>query len=349
MCALYLQHIAELNNLLPRFLPFLTFLYLSAKQELIHHLLPNDKAIHLRYSLPPISNVLDKIVSLSASMAAWVDYPDEEIPELDESTLKSTLTSALNELKNLLDNYESGMIMTQGVNTVIAGRPNAGKSTLMNMLSGKEKSIVTHIEGTTRDIVENSVRLGTLVLHLSDTAGLRESDDVVEAIGIKKALERIDTSSLVLAVFDSSRELDGDDKMLIDACKGKKAVAVINKTDLSPAIDTEEIENNFESSVYISAKNNTGLKELENAVKNILGVEEFDSSAPLIANQRQKLCIQKAYENISEALSAAELGLTYDAVNVMIDSAVDELLALTGKKATEEVVNNIFSRFCVGK
>ena len=296
-----------------------------------------------------ISNILDKIVSLSASMAAWVDYPDEEIPELDESTLKSTLTSALNELKNLLDNYESGMIMTQGVNTVIAGRPNAGKSTLMNMLSGKEKSIVTHIEGTTRDIVENSVRLGTLVLHLSDTAGLRESDDVVEAIGIKKALERIDTSSLVLAVFDSSRELDSDDKMLIDACKGKKAVAVINKTDLSPAIDTEEIENNFESAVYISAKNNTGLKELENAVKNILGVEEFDSSAPLIANQRQKLCIQKAYENISEALSAAKLGLTYDAVNVMIDSAVDELLALTGKKATEEVVNNIFSRFCVGK
>lgn len=296
-----------------------------------------------------ISNVLDKIVSLSASMAAWVDYPDEEIPELDEKTLKNTLFFAKNELKELLDNYESGMIMTQGVNTVIAGRPNAGKSTLMNMLSGKEKSIVTHIEGTTRDIVENSVRLGSLVLHLSDTAGLRESDDVVEAIGIKKALERIDTASLVLAVFDSSRELDGDDKMLIDSCKGKKAVAVINKTDLSPKIDTDKIKNNFESIVYISAKNNLGLKELETAVKNILGVEEFDSSAPLIANRRQKQCIQMACENINEALSAAEIGLTYDAINVMIDSAVDELLALTGKKATEEVVNNIFSRFCVGK
>ena len=231
--------------------------------------------------------------------------------------------------------------MTQGVNTVIAGRPNAGKSTLMNMLSGKEKSIVTHIEGTTRDIVENSVRLGSLVLHLSDTAGLRESDDVVEAIGIKKALERIDTASLVLAVFDSSRELDDDDKMLIDSCKGK--------TDLSPKINTDKIKDNFESIVYISAKNNLGLKELETAVKNILGVEEFDSSAPLIANRRQKQCIQMAYENINEALSAAEIGLTYDAINVMIDSAVDELLALTGKKATEEVVNNIFSRFCVGK
>lgn len=296
-----------------------------------------------------ISNVLDKIVSLSASMAAWVDYPDEEIPELDEKTLKNTLSFAKNELKELLDNYESGMIMTQGVNTVIAGRPNAGKSTLMNMLSGKEKSIVTHIEGTTRDIVENSVRLGSLVLHLSDTAGLRESDDVVEAIGIKKALERIDTASLVLAVFDSSRELDDDDKMLIDSCKGKKAVAVINKTDLSPKINTDKIKDNFESIVYISAKNNLGLKELETAVKNILGVEEFDSSAPLIANRRQKQCIQMACENINEALSAAEIGLTYDAINVMIDSAVDELLALTGKKATEEVVNNIFSRFCVGK
>ena len=289
-----------------------------------------------------ISNVLDK-------MAAWVDYPDEEIPELDEKTLKNTLSFAKNELKELLDNYESGMIMTQGVNTVIAGRPNAGKSTLMNMLSGREKSIVTHIEGTTRDIVENSVRLGSLVLHLSDTAGLRESDDVVEAIGIKKALERIDTASLVLAVFDSSRELDDDDKMLIDSCKGKKAVAVINKTDLSPKINTDKIKDNFESIVYISAKNNLGLKELETAVKNILGVEEFDSSAPLIANRRQKQCIQMACENINEALSAAEIGLTYDAINVMIDSAVDELLALTGKKATEEVVNNIFSRFCVGK
>ena len=127
----------------------------------------------------------------------------------------------------------------------------------------------------------------------------------MEAIGIKKALERIDTASLVLAVFDSSRELDDDDKTLIDSCKGKKAVAVINKTDLSPKINTDKIKDNFESIVYISAKNNLGLKELEMAVKNILGVEEFDSSAPLIANRRQKQCIQMAWENINEALSAA--------------------------------------------
>ena len=296
-----------------------------------------------------INGVLQILLDTSAVMSAWVDYPDEEIPELENDTLTDTLSQAKAELQKLLDNYESGMIMTEGVNTVIAGRPNAGKSTLMNMLSGREKSIVTHIEGTTRDIVENSVKLGSLVLHLSDTAGLRESDDIVESIGIKKALERIDTSSLVLAVFDSSKKLDDDDMMLINACEGKKAVAVINKTDLEGAVDTDIIENNFESTVYISAKNNQGLSNLENAVKNILGVEEFDSSQPLIANRRQKLCIQNAYNNIDEALAAAQMGMTFDAINVMIDSAVDELLTLTGKKATEEVVNNIFSRFCVGK
>ena len=319
---------------------------ISAKNESQLRL---SRAAHLGRISEKIDGIISRLTSADASIAVYSDYPDEEIEGLDRESFLSLLKACADETEQMLSTYNAGRVLREGIETVIVGKPNVGKSTLMNMLSGKEKSIVTHIEGTTRDIVENSVRLGTLVLHLSDTAGLRESDDVVEAIGIKKALERIDTSSLVLAVFDSSRELDGDDKMLIDACKGKKAVAVINKTDLSPAIDTEEIENNFESSVYISAKNNTGLKELENAVKNILGVEEFDSSAPLIANQRQKLCIQKAYENISEALSAAELGLTYDAVNVMIDSAVDELLALTGKKATEEVVNNIFSRFCVGK
>ncbi|MDE6155773.1 MAG: GTP-binding protein, partial [Eubacterium sp.] len=240
-------------------------------------------------------------------------------------------------------------VMTQGVDTAIVGRPNAGKSTLMNMLSGVEKSIVTHIEGTTRDIVENSVRLGNMVLHLSDTAGIRESEDVVESIGIKKALEKIDSASLILAVFDSSVPLNSDDKMLIDSCKNKPCVAVVNKTDLESKIDLAIIRSNFDKVVYISAKNNEGTAELEKAVKEILGVQGFDSSQPILANKRQKLCVSNAYNHISQALDGAEIGITYDAINVMIDSAVDELLSLTGKKATQEVVNNIFSRFCVGK
>lgn len=296
-----------------------------------------------------ISGVLDELINCSSLMAAWVDYPDEEIPELDEASLKETLQTAKDALEKLLKNYENGIVMTQGVDTAIVGKPNAGKSTLMNMLSGVEKSIVTHIEGTTRDIVENSVRLGNIVLHLSDTAGIRESDDIVESIGIKKAIEKMDAASLVLAVFDSSAELGDEDRMLMNACKGKPCIAVINKTDLPEKIDTNQIRSEFDRIVYISAKNNEGADVLEQAIKEQLGVENFDASQPILANKRQKQCVANAYAHIGQALEGAQMGITYDAINVMIDSAVDDLLSLTGKKATEEVVNNIFSRFCVGK
>ncbi len=296
-----------------------------------------------------ISIVLDELINCSASMAAWVDYPDEDIPELSEENLEHTLSKAEKILNQLLKNYENGIVMTQGIDTVIAGRPNAGKSTLMNMLSGVEKSIVTHIEGTTRDIVEGSVKLGDLVLHLSDTAGIRESDDVVEAIGIKKAVERIESSSLILAVFDGSQRLNDDDRMLIDACQGKKCVAVVNKVDLDIKADINKLKENFESIVYICAKNGEGADVLEQSVKKMLGVDKFDASLPLLANKRQKLCVSNAHNHICRALEGAQMGVTYDAINVMIDSAIDELLSLTGRKATEEVVNNIFSRFCVGK
>lgn len=296
-----------------------------------------------------ITKVLDELINCSALMAAWVDYPDEEIPELQEDALQETLEKAKSALDELLKNYENGIVMTQGVDTAIVGKPNAGKSTLMNMLSGVEKSIVTHIEGTTRDIVENSVRLGNMVLHLSDTAGIRESDDVVEAIGIKKAIEKIDSASLILAVFDGSSPLNDDDRMLIESCKDKPCVAVVNKTDLESRLEIDEIKAHFDNIVFISAKNQDGADALEKTVKSLLGVENFDSSQPILANKRQKLCVSNAYEHICQALDGAQMGITYDAINVMIDSAVDELLSLTGKKATEEVVNNIFSRFCVGK
>lgn len=296
-----------------------------------------------------ISTVLDKLIDCSALMAAWVDYPDEEIPELEEDTLLNTLQDTENYLTSLIKNYENGSAMTEGVDTAIVGKPNAGKSTLMNMLSGKEKSIVTHIKGTTRDIVENSVRLDNIILHLSDTAGIHQSDDIVEAIGIQKAIEKIDTASLVLAVFDGAEMLSAEDEMLIDNCKNKPCVAIINKTDLEQKIEIEKIRSNFEHIIFISAKNNDGAEQLSKEVKDLLGVGNIDTSQPILANKRQKLCVQNALNFITEAREGAEIGITYDAINVMIDSAIDELLTLTGKKATEEVVNNIFANFCVGK
>lgn len=296
-----------------------------------------------------ISNVLTSLTDCSALMAAWVDYPDEEIPELKEDNLRETLVNAKDVLTDLIENYENGQTMIQGVDTAIVGRPNAGKSTLMNLLVGREKSIVTKIAGTTRDIVEESVRLGNIVLHLSDTAGIRESDDVVESIGIQRAFDKMDSASLVVAVFDSSKELNEDDIKLIEKCKGKKAVAVINKTDLDEVANTDLIKNAFKEVVYISAKHTDDTKPLENAIKNVLGVSGFDASAPILANARQKNCCKNALDNINEAIEALDFGLTYDAINVMADSAIDELLSLVGKKATVEVVNNIFSKFCVGK
>lgn len=296
-----------------------------------------------------IGCVLENLLDSSALMGAWVDYPDEEIPELENSELENTLKNAVSELSALISDYENGLVMTEGVDTAIVGKPNAGKSTLMNLLSGSEKSIVTDIEGTTRDIVEGSVRLGDLVLHLSDTAGLREGTDEVEKIGIERTLSKIDSAQLIIAVFDVSRPLDENDLRLIEKCRGKKAVAVINKIDLEDSKKLPAVEEAFEKTVYISAKDTNDLKTVEKAVIHVLGAENFNASAPMLANARQKACCKNALGYVREALSALQSGMTFDAVNVMIDSAADELLALTGKKATTEVVNNIFSKFCVGK
>ena len=296
-----------------------------------------------------INSVLERLTDCSALMAAWVDYPDEDIPELDDEQLSSTLKTALDELNSLLNSYDGGHILTHGADTAIVGRPNVGKSTLMNLLAGRERSIVTQIEGTTRDIVEDTVRLGNLVLRLSDTAGLRSSDDPVECIGIRLANGKIDEAQLILPVFDYSRPLNADDFGLIEKCRGKKAVAVINKTDLPQAADVTPITEAFDRCVFIAAGVTDDFSRLEEAVKEELGLTEFDSAAPILANQRQKQCCSNAAADVSEAIFALESGITRDAVNVLIDDAINELLSLTGKRATVEVVNDIFSKFCVGK
>lgn len=296
-----------------------------------------------------IGAVLQSLLDSSALMGAWVDYPDEEIPELQHEELEKTLEDARTQLSALISQYDCGVVMTEGIDTVIAGKPNAGKSTLMNLLSGREKSIVTEIEGTTRDIVEGSVRLGDIVLHLSDTAGIREGEDKVEKIGIERTLQRIETAGLIIAVFDASRPPDENDRKLIEKCRGKKALAVVNKIDLTADAHIDEVDAAFEKVIYISAKDDHYLDCVHDAVYSLLGAANFNSNAPMLANARQKQCCKSALGFVDEALEALRAGMTFDAVNVMIDSAADELLTLTGRKATVEVVNNIFSKFCVGK
>ncbi|NMP38386.1 MAG: tRNA uridine-5-carboxymethylaminomethyl(34) synthesis GTPase MnmE [Clostridiales bacterium] len=289
------------------------------------------------------------IVSAAANMSAWVDYPDEEIPELDRSTLAEAFSSCENELRTLLSGFDAGQAVLSGVDTVIAGRPNAGKSTLMNLLAGRELSIVTPFAGTTRDIVEQSVRVGNILLRLADTAGLRSTEDEVEKIGVGRAFERVGRAGLVLAVFDSAEPLNADDMRLAQLCAGKKAVAVINKTDLPPRADFEYIKAHFKYVAEISAFEDSGIDTLENAIEAVLGTENFDTSGALLTTERQRMCCEKAADCLNEAVDALSSGMTLDAVNVSCDGAIAALLELTGESVSETVVNEVFAQFCVGK
>ena len=296
-----------------------------------------------------IQGITHRLVELAAHLSAYIDYPEDDIPELQLEQLMQSLEELLNELQHLLDTYDAGKILREGVDTVIVGRPNVGKSTLMNLLSGMERSIVTHIPGTTRDVVEETVQLGDVMLRLADTAGLHQTDDPVESIGIEMARSRLETAGLVLAVFDASQNLEDEDRFLLEKLDGRPAVAVINKTDLSPNIDESFVRKHVPYVATISAKQGQGVEQLKEAVCSVLGTDAWDPAAGMLANERQRDCVRKAQEAVKEALEAARIGMTYDAVSVSVEGAIDVLLQLTGERATEAVVNQVFARFCVGK
>lgn len=296
-----------------------------------------------------IKKITDKLVYDMALLSAWVDYPYEEIEDLSENNLKEHIDESILSLEKLINDFGKGQIIMEGVDTAIVGCPNVGKSTLMNLLSGTEKSIVTEIAGTTRDVVEDTVNVGGITLRLADTAGVRETDDIVESIGVERAVKRLENAELVLAVFDASRELNDADRRLIELCKGKKAIGIINKIDKDKNYLNGEIEKNFPQTVFISAKTGEGKAELSKAIEELLGTADFDTSATAIVNERQCDCCKKALDALRDADNALILGMTMDAVTVCLDSAVENLMILTGEKATELVVNEIFAQFCVGK
>lgn len=291
----------------------------------------------------------ERLLRLLSGLAAWTDYPDDDIPEVEPEHIESELQAISEELFTLIADYDNGRIIRDGVSTAIVGRPNVGKSTLFNCLSGCERSIVTDIAGTTRDIVEETVKLGDIVLRLSDTAGIHATTDIIEGIGVEIAEKAIETAELVIAVFDGSCPPTEDDFNLISKINNNKCVAVINKTDAGTVPEFAEIENKFIHKVYISAKENTGINELERAIEELFEISPDNFSAVLVANERQKQCITKALESINSAILAIQAGEMLDAVNVLIDEAEQHILELTGEKITEAVVNEVFSRFCVGK
>lgn len=291
----------------------------------------------------------ESLLHTAAHLSAWADYPEEDIPELDTAALAESLQSVRDDLAQLLDQFDAGSVLREGVDTVIIGRPNVGKSTLMNLLAGCERSIVTQFAGTTRDIVEDTVLLGGIPLRLADTAGLRNTDDPVEQIGVSRAKDRLQSAQLVLAVFDSSSPLTEEDKELIDAIGEVPAVAVVNKSDLDAKIDLKYINNIFKHSVYISAAQGEGLLPLQQAVEELLRTAEFNPADGILYTERQRDTARSAKELLEEALSALQAGMTLDAVTVSVEGAVAFLLELTGERASVAIVDAVFSQFCVGK
>ncbi len=296
-----------------------------------------------------IKFITEEMLKISAQMAAWTDYPDDDIASPDYEELKRFYSSVKSELEELISGFHAGQAVIAGVDTVICGRTNAGKSTIMNLLCREEKSIVTEVEGTTRDVVETTVRVGNAVLRLSDTAGLRDSDDCVEKIGIELTKKKIASAGLLLAVFDGSKPLLREDFDLLETIKLRPHVLIINKSDLPSAFDTKELQKYSENMVVISAKNGENTAELENKIEKVLGTDGFNPYAPLLATERQKTQCVKALECVNEALDAIVCGLTLDAVNVSSDGAVEALLELTGERATEKITDEVFKNFCVGK
>lgn len=296
-----------------------------------------------------ISDLKNKLTQYSAHLAAWADYPEEDLIPVDADKLSEDLAGCILTLKKMIFDGDTGKVFREGVDTVIVGKPNVGKSTLMNCLSGCERSIVTQIAGTTRDIVEEKVVIGDVILRLADTAGIHDTDDPVERIGVDRAKKRLKTAGLVIAVFDNSKPLDEADYSLIEELKDTPCIAVINKDDVESRLEYDYIKNYLGKTVMLSAKNEKGIDELGTAISELLGVDGVNPADGILSGERQLNCCRNCLNSVIEAKNALDAGVTLDAVNVLLDSSIDDLLELTGERATDVVVDAVFSNFCVGK
>lgn len=309
----------------------------AAKSALEGHLYQKAKAVR------------DNLLVLVGHITAYTDFPEEAVEEVSSEEINDILNSAKNELKRLIDGYDNGAKIKNGVKTAIVGKPNVGKSTLLNALSGFEKAIVTDIAGTTRDVVEQEVILGGVNLILQDTAGIRQTEDIVEAMGIKRSMDRLKDAQLVFCVFDGSKETSEDDIQLAQQCQNNNSIAIINKQDLQQKFDVSQIEKYFKKVLSITAKDFYLSKEFEDTVKQVLNLTYIDSDVAAVVNERQFEAVRLAYTAVCDACEAFDMGQSLDIIGVCIDDALYAIYRLTGENVSEEVVNEVFSKFCVGK
>lgn len=297
-----------------------------------------------------IGKIKEILLDILARLSVWSDYPEDgDIPQIDSKMLKKSLFEVESQISDMIKGYDACKILKEGVKTAIIGRPNVGKSTIMNYLSGHEKSIVTNIPGTTRDVIEESVMLGDIPLLLIDTAGIRETDDIIEKIGVKKSREYMDISDITFLVLDSSSALSDEDRNLLKSCDKSKTIIILNKCDLKKMIDTNELLTFSDKIVELSAINGSGTEKLKEIIENMIGISEIEPSDVVISSERQLNSLKKVKEIIEKSIEETNFGMTLDAITVLLQDAMEILMNFTGENASEEIVNRVFEKFCVGK
>lgn len=301
-----------------------------------------------------ISAQKEALTAIQAHLAAWVDFPEEDVPELDGDHLHCVLSGVKAELDELIHNYQADTVLREGVDCAIVGRPNAGKSTLLNLLAGFDRAIVTPVAGTTRDVVEQAVQLGDIQLNLFDTAGLRETEDAIEAEGIRRSWKKLEEAGLVLAVFDLAAPLNEEDLEIARRCQGRPALAILNKQDLAGQGEAftaaqQQLAPYFKAIIPLTARDAASLQPLCQAVAQLLGTANLDPNAAALCSARQLSAAKEARDALAEALNSQEDGFGLDAAGVCISDAQRALARLTGEDATEATIDEVFSTFCVGK
>ena len=294
-----------------------------------------------------LNPIYDDLVNLCSHFHAVLDYPDEDIEDFGLAAYESALKTDAKALQALLSTSSQGRILRSGVAAAIVGKPNVGKSSLLNAIAGYDRVIVTDIPGTTRDTVEETVMLGSTKLRLIDTAGIRETSDAVEAIGVERSKQAVENADLVIFVCDGSKPLDEQDETIIDfCCEHENAVALINKSDLGSAVEPGDLP--FMNVIYVCAKSGDGLSQLADVV-DVLFKGEAPCDGSILTNTRQIDAIRRANDAMLSALNSLKLGLTPDAVLTDVEEAMSAMGEVTGATVREDITARIFERFCVGK
>lgn len=299
-----------------------------------------------------IAKIKQEILDVMVNIEVAIDYPEYDVDEVTNKQISDMLDSVEKKLKRLESSFDNGKIIKEGIKTAIVGKPNAGKSSLLNAILKEDRAIVTEIEGTTRDTIEEFVTINGIPLKLVDTAGIRKAKDEVEKIGISKSREIAKEADLIIAIFDSSKDLTDEDMEILNLIKGKKVIILLNKIDLNSKIDEKDYRllAVAQDIIKVSALNNLGIDKLYGKITDMFNLDQINlDNEILITNLRQKNLITKAIEHIHETKNTMSNNMPLDIVAISIKEILEDLGSITGDEVSEDIIDEIFSKFCLGK